>query len=128
MTFAGSGQAGILEEFFQPLFIGEYFLPGESVEFVWKYKPSVGFMDIVIRYHVGHIVLGLEPRGSDANIVRQVAAHLFAQGLNDGSDAVTAIENVVNNEESVLPIGVSNDIFQGVHTYLLFPFVDAVIR
>ena len=37
-----------------------------------KHEPFVGFVNIVVRDDVGHIVLRLEPSGGNADIVRQV--------------------------------------------------------
>ena len=84
-------------------------------------------MDIVIRDNVGHIVVRLEPRCCDANIFRQIATHFLFERFDNGSDTVAAVKNVVHNEEAVLPIGVPNDVFQGVHPDLLVPFVNTVI-
>ena len=72
-----SRQSSILEPFFHPWFVGEYFLAGEAVEFVRKNQPLIGFVNKIIRNNAGYISFRLKPGRCDSDVIRQISAHFY---------------------------------------------------
>ena len=93
-----------------------------------EYQPLIGFMNKIVRNNTGHILFRFKPGRGDPNVVRQIAAHLFSQGLDDRLNAAAAVEYVVHDEKPVFPVGMLDNVLQSMDTDLFISFVDTVVR
>lgn len=80
-----------------------------------KHQPFFGFIQEIIRNHVRFVAAGLEPRHGNTDILRRIAARARAQLVDDRFDRIAGIEDVVNDQNTVVVADLLDDVVESVH-------------
>ncbi len=100
-------------------------LRAQTGNFMGEYQPFIRGMDIVVRLQWHRSVLWLVVRTSDTDILGHVQSHQLTEFLLQCKDTAAGVKNIINNQQTIIGIGIFNNVVQTMNLDLLALLVCA---
>ena len=80
-----------------------------------KNQPFGGLVQIIVGSDLGFVATGLEPWNGNPNILRCIAPGPTGQFVDYGNDRVPGVENIVNNQHTIIVPDLFDDVVEAMN-------------
>jgi hypothetical protein len=114
-----------IEEIAPDRLVAENLLLRQSLDLMREHQPSIGFVDVIVRFESADVSGRLVIHGRDAELFRQIALATARELGNDRFQAAAGVEYVIDQQQFVLRRQLRDEIIHGVDPNCLGFGVDA---